>query len=144
MTIITRTIRSLEAQQIIRDALAANSVEMHIETQGDEHFVTYSATLEAGQAAYSAYRVSRGGKAHDGTSLPVILPEGDLKQAWGAFAAAIMTGCGVDQAYQRYLTERSGLAVAGGTAPDWDELRNVKPDIAAAWADAANALTAAL
>ena len=31
---ITRTIRSLEAQQIIKTALVANSVEMHIETQG--------------------------------------------------------------------------------------------------------------
>jgi hypothetical protein len=143
MTMITRTVHSLEAQQIIKDALAANSVEMKIEAQGSEHFVTYSVTLEPGQVAYSAYRISRGGKAHDGTPLPVALPD-DLMPAWGAFSAAIMTGCGVDQAYQRYLTERSGLAVAGGTAPDWDELRNTKPDIAAAWADAANALTAAL
>ena len=142
MTMITRTIRSLEAQQIIKDALAANSVEMHIEAQGNEHLVTYSATLEAGLVAYSAYRSSRGGKAHDGTPLPVALPDG-LLTAWDAFAAAIMTGCGVDQAYQRYLAERSGLAVGGSSAPDWDKLRNAKPDIAAAWADAANALTPA-
>ena len=139
---ITRTVHSLEAQQIIKDALAANSVEMHIDSQGSEHFVTYSVTLEAGQVAYSAYRASRGGKTHDGKPLPVALPA-DLLSAWGSFAAAVMTGCGVDQAYQRYLTERSGLAVAGGAAPDWNELRNTKPDIAAAWADAANALTPA-
>lgn len=50
MTMITRTVRSLEAQQIIKDALAANSVDLHIETQGNEHLVTYSATLEAGQS----------------------------------------------------------------------------------------------
>lgn len=55
-----------------------------------------------------------------------------------------MTGLAVDQAYQRYLTERSGLAVSGDAAPDWDELRADKPEVAAAWANAANALTAAM
>ncbi len=139
---ITRTVHSLEAQQIIKDALAANSVEMHIDSQGSEHFVTYSVTLEAGQVAYSAYRASRGGKAHDGTPLPQRI-EGDMLIAWDAFADAVMAGQGVDQAYQRYLAERSGLAVGGSSAPDWDELRNNKPAIAAAWADAANALTPA-
>ena len=105
--------------------------------------MTGQGDLEPGQVAYSAYRASRGGKSHSGAPLPVALPD-DLRPAWGAFAAAVMTGCGVDQAYQRYLTERSGLAVSGDTAPDWDKLRANKPDIAAAWADAANALTAAL
>ena len=85
----------------------------------------------------------RGGKSQGGSALPAALSH-DLLPAWNAFAAAIMTGLGVDQAYQRYLTERSGLAVSGDAAPDWDELRTHKPGVAAAWADAANALTAAL
>ena len=142
MTIITRTIRSLEAQQIIKSALAANSVEMHIETQGSEHLVTYSATLEAGQVAYSAYRSNRGGKAHDGTPLPERI-DGDMLIAWDSFADAVMAGQGVDHAYQHYLAARKGCDYAGGPAPDWDALRTNKPDIAAAWADAANALTPA-
>ena len=140
MTMITRTIHSLEAQQILKDALAANSVEMRIEAQGSERFVTYSVTLEAGQVAYSAYRASRGGKSQGGTTLPLALPQ-DLLPAWNAFAAAIMTGCGVDQAYHRYYTERFGVAVTGDAAPTWDALTRHKPDIAAAWADAANSLS---
>lgn len=143
MTMITRTIREREAQDIIKQALCSNAVEMQIEEQDGSHYVKYIVQTQAGQVAYSAYRTSREGKAHNGTPLPRRI-EGDMLIAWDAFANAVLAGQGVDQAYQRYLTERSGLAVAGGTAPDWDELRNVKPDIAAAWADAANALTAAL
>ncbi len=139
---ITRTVHSLEAQQIIKDALAANSVEMHIDSQGSEHFVTYSVTLEAGQVAYSAYRASRGGKTHDGKPLPERI-DGDMLIAWDAFADAVMAGQGVDQAYQRYYAERFGVAVAGDVVPTWDALTRHKPDIAAAWADAANALTPA-
>jgi len=137
---ITRTIRSLEAQQIIKTALVANSVEMHIETQGDEHFVTYSVVLEAGQVAYSAYRASRNGKAQDGSPLPVRI-DGEMLIAWNAFASAVMSGMHVDHAYQHYLAARLGCDYPGGPTPDWDELRNTRPDIAAAWADAANALT---
>lgn len=55
MTMITRTIRSLEAQQIIKDALAANSVEMQIEEQDGSHYVKYIVQTQAGQVAYSAY-----------------------------------------------------------------------------------------
>jgi hypothetical protein len=143
MTMITRTIRSLEAQQIIKDALAANSVEMHIEAQGNEHFVSFAVQIPAGQVAYSAYRVSRGGKAHDGSPLPTRI-DGEMLLAWDAFAYAVLEGLGVDRAYQHYLAARKGCDYVGGPAPDWDELRNAKPDIAAAWADAANALPAAL
>ncbi len=63
--------------------------------------------------------------------------------AWDAFAYAVLEGLGVDRAYQHYLAARKGCDYVGGPAPDWDELRTNKPDIAAAWADAANALTPA-
>lgn len=139
---ITRTIRSIEAQQIIKDALAANSVEMHIEAQGSEHFVSFAVQIPAGQVAYSAYRASRGGKAQDGSTLPARI-DGEMLLAWDAFASAVMSGLHVDHAYQHYLAARKGCDYTGGPAPDWDELRNTKPDIAAAWADSANALTPA-
>ena len=139
---IFRTIREREAQEIIKTALCANAVEMQIEEQDGSHYVKFIAQTQSGQVAYSAYRASRGGKSQGGSTLPAALSH-DLIPAWNAFAAAIMTGLGVDQAYQRYLAERSGLAVGGDTAPDWDELRTHKPEVAAAWADAANALTAA-
>jgi len=139
---IFRTIREREAQEIIKQALCANAVEMQIEEHDGSRYVKFVAQTQPGQVAYSAYRASRGGKAHDGTPLPQRI-EGDMLIAWDAFADAVMAGQGVDQAYQRYLAERSGLAVGGSSAPDWDELRNTKPDIAAAWADAANALTPA-
>ena len=142
MTMITRTIRSLEAQQIIKDALAANSVEMHIEAQGNEHFVSFAVQIPAGQVAYSAYRVSRGGKAHDGTPLPERI-DGDMLIAWDSFADAVLAGQGVDNSYQCYYAERFGVAVVGDVVPTWDALTRHKPDIAAAWADAANALTPA-
>ena len=140
---ITRTIHASDACLILKEFLCANSVEAILERQGDETFYRFTVELEPGQVAYSAYRASRGGKSQGGSALPAALSH-DLIPAWNAFAAAIMTGLGVDQAYQRYLTERSGLTVSGDTAPDWDELRTNKPEVAAAWADAANALTAAL
>ena len=140
---IFRTILEREAQEIIKTALCANAVEMQIDEQDGSHYVKFIAQTQSGQVAYSAYRASRGGKSQGGSTLPAALSH-DLIPAWNAFAAAIMTGLGVDQAYQRYLAERSGLAVSGATAPDWDELRTNKPEVAAAWADAANALTAAL
>ena len=143
MTMITRTIHATEACRLLKESLCANSVEAIIERQGDETFYHFAVELEPGQVAYAAYRTSRGCKSQGGSTLPAALSQ-DLLPAWNAFAAAIMTGLGVDQAYQRYLTERSGLAVSGDAAPDWDELRNNKPDVAAAWAAAANALTAAL
>ncbi len=143
MSMITRTIRASEACRLLKDALCANSVEGIIEYQGDEAFYRFVVEIEPGQVAYSAYRASRSGKSQGGSALPAALSH-DLLPAWNAFAAAIMTGLGVDQAYQRYLTERSGLTVSGDTAPDWDELRTNKPEVAAAWADAANALIAAL
>jgi hypothetical protein len=140
---IFRTILEREAQEIIKTALCANAVEMQIEEQDGSHYVKFIAQTQSGQVAYSAYRASRGGKSQGGSTLPAALSH-DLIPAWHAFASAIMTGLGVDQAYQRYLAERSGLTVSGDTAPDWDELRTNKPEVAAAWADAANALTAAL
>ncbi len=139
---IFRTIREREAQEIIKTALCANAVEMQIEEQDGSHYVKFIVQTEPGQVAYSAYRASRGGKSQDGSILPERLSAAILP-AWDAFAAAIMTGLGVDHAYQRYLTERFGLTVSGDTAPDWDELRTNKPEVAAAWADAANALTPA-
>ena len=140
---IFRTILEREAQEILKTALCANAVEMQIEEQDGSHYVKFIAQTSPEQVAYSAYRASRGGKSQGGSALPAALSH-DLIPAWNAFAAAILTGAGVDQAYQRYLTERSGLTVSGDTAPDWDELRTNKPEVAAAWADAANALTAAL
>lgn len=140
MTMITRTIHASEACRLLKESLCANSVEAIIERQGDETFYHFAVELEPGQVAYSAYRASRGGKSQGGAVLPVALSQ-DLLPAWNAFADAIMTGLGVDQAYERYLTKRYGLAVGGDTAPDWDALRTNKPDVAAAWADAANALT---
>lgn len=139
---ITRTIHVTEACQLLKESLCANSAEAIIERQGDETFYHFAVELEPGQVAYTAYRASRGGKAHDGATLPAALSH-DLLPAWNVFAAAIMTGLGVDQAYQRYLAARKGCDYSGGPSPDWDELRNNKSDIAAAWADAANALTPA-
>ncbi len=72
----------------------------------------------------------------------IVIPGGRTK-AWDAFAYAVLEGLGVDRAYQHYLAARKGCDYVGGPAPDWDELRTNKPDIAAAWADAANALTPA-
>ena len=143
MNMITRTIHASEACRVLKESLCANSVEAILERQGEETFYRFTVAIEPGQVAYSAYRASRGGKAQDGSPLPERL-SADMLPAWDAFAAEIMTGLGVDQAYQRYLTKRSGLAVSGDPAPDWDELRTNKPEVAAAWADAANALTAAL
>lgn len=140
MNLITRTIHTSEACSLLARALGAHSVQGIIEHQGDEMFASFKVEIQAGQVAYSAYRVARGGKAHDGGTLSERLSE-DLLPAWEAFAAAVLSGLAVDHAYQHYLAARKGCDYSGGPAPDWDELRNNKPEIAAAWADAANALT---
>lgn len=104
-------IRSMPNPQ---EFLCANSVEAILERQGyDQTFYRFAVCFEPGQIAYSAYRASRVGSPQGGSALPAALLH-DLLPAWDAFAAAIMTGLGVDQAYQRYLTERSGLTVSGG------------------------------
>lgn len=139
---ITRTIHATEACLLLKASLGANSVEAILERQGDETFYRFAVELEPGQIAYSAYRASRSGKSQGGSALPAALSH-DLLPAWDAFADAVLAGQGVDQAYQRYYAERFGVAVAGDAAPTWDALTRHKPDIAAAWADAANALTPA-
>jgi len=140
MNLITRTIHASEACSILARALGAHSVQGIIEHQGDEAFASFKVEIPAGQVAYSAYLTARGGRAHDGSTLPDRL-SADLLPAWDAFAAAAMSGLAVDHAYQHYLAARKGCDYSGGPAPDWDDLRNNKPHIAAAWADAANALT---
>lgn len=137
---ITRTIHASEACRLLKESLCASSVEAIVERQGDETFYHFEVELEPGQVAYSAYRASRGGKAQDGSALPERL-SADLLPAWDAFASAVLSGLAVDHAYQHYLAARKGCDYSGGPAPDWDELRTNKPDVAAAWADAANALT---
>jgi len=139
MTTIQKAISTIEASQLLKQALGATSVEHVIEHQGDETFSRFLVEIPAGQVAYSAYCKSRGGLTHDSKPLPSVLPA-DLVDAWNAFAHSILTGDGVDVAYAAYLTARGGKAYAGHTAPTWDDLRTNKPDIAAAWADAANAL----
>ena len=139
MNMIQKSIGTIEASQHIKAALGATSIEHVIEHQSDEVFSRFLVEIPAGQVAYSAYRSARGGKAHDGSALPVVL-SADMMPAWDAFAAACLAENGVDIAYQAYLAARLGVDFNGTTAPDWDELRANKPDIAAAWADAANAL----
>ena len=138
MTTIQKAISTIEASQLLKQALGATSVEHVIEHQGDETFSRFLVEIPAGQVAYSAYRTARGGKAQDGSALPVVL-SADMMPAWDAFAAACPAENGVDIAYQAFAA-RLGVDFNGTTAPDWDELRANKPDIAAAWADAANAL----
>mgnify|MGYP000868705860 FL=1 len=139
MTTIQKSIGTIEASQLLKQALGATSIEHVIEHQNDEVFSRFLVEIPAGQVAYSAYRSTRGGKAQDGSTLPLVL-SAEMSVAWEAFAAAVMAGHGVDLAYQAYLAARLGVDFNGNAAPDWDELRNNKPDIAAAWADAANAL----
>jgi len=150
MTTIQKAISTIEASQLLKQALGATSVEHVIEHQADETFSRFLVDIPAGQVAYSAYRTARGGKAQDGSALPVVL-SADMMPAWDAFAAACLAENGVDIAYQAYLAARLGVDPGAPcpctpehlrltTAPDWDELRANKPDIAAAWADAANAL----
>ena len=130
---------TIEACQYLKHLLGAASIEHVIEHQQDESFSRFLVEIPASQVAYSAYRTARAGKAHDGSTLPFVL-SAEMSVAWEAFAAAVMAGHGVDLAYQAYLAARLGVDFNGNAAPDWDELRNNKPDIAAAWADAANAL----
>ena len=139
MTTIQKAISTIEASQLLKQALGATSVEHVIEHQGDETFSRFLVEIPAGRVAYSAYRTARGGKAHDGSTLPVVL-SAEMSVAWEAFAAAVMAGHGVDLSYQAYLAARLGVDFNGSAAPDWDELRTNRPAIAAAWADAANAL----
>lgn len=136
---VEKKIGSLKASNLIKEALGANAVEMVIERHGSETEVRFKATIEAGQVCYSAYRESRGGKAHDGRLLPVDAHE-EVRAAWSAFAEAILEGKGVDQAYGIYLSVRMGVSADGSAAPHWDHLREHKPELAQAWADAANAL----
>lgn len=140
MITIQKSLGTIEACQHLKHSLGATSIEHVIENQGGEVFSRFLVEIPAGQVSYSAYRTARGGKAQDGSTLPERL-SADLLPAWDAFASAVMSGLHVDHAYQHYLAARKGCDYAGGPAPDWDELRNNKPDIAAAWADAANALT---
>ena len=140
MSLITRTVHASEACLLLKASLCANSVESIIEHQGNEVFFRFRVDLPAGQVAYTAYRSARGGKSQDGSTLPKRL-SADLLPAWNAFALAVLSGLAVDHAYQHYLAARKGCDYSGGPAPDWDELRTNKPDVAAAWAYAANALT---
>ena len=139
MITIQKSLGTIEACQHLKHSLGATSIEHVIENQGGEVFSRFLVEIPAGQVAYSAYRTARAGKAHDGSTLPFVL-SADMMPAWDAFAAACLAGNGVDIAYQAYLAARLGVDFNGTTAPDWDELRANKPDIAAAWADAANAL----
>ena len=96
--------------------------------------------MNKAQVAYAAYAAARNHKAQDGATLPNEVPP-ELAQAWEAFAQAVLDGSGVDFAYnQAYLDAVKGKAVSGSPAPSWAFFIHNKPEIAAAWADAANAV----
>lgn len=93
-----------------------------------------------GLKAYTAYIDHQGRKAHDGSPLPDTPPAENLA-AWEAFAQAVRDGLGVDLAYNgAYLDAVKGKAMSGGPAPSFAFFRHNRPDIASAWAAAANAL----
>ena len=139
MITIQKSLGTIEACQHLKHSLGATSIEHVIENQGGEVF----------HASWSRFQPVRS------VTLPTeLLAEERLKTAalcpsvcpptcypLGMLLRQPSCLVCVDHAYQHYLAARKGCDYAGGPAPDWDELRNNKPDIAAAWADAANALT---
>lgn len=98
--------------------------------------------MSDGQTAYEAYAAHQSHKANDGTPLPdwAGVPDSN-KLAWEAFGEAVRDGLGVDAAYNgAYLDAVKGKAMSGAPAPSFAFFTHNRPDIASAWAAAANAI----
>lgn len=86
--------------------------------------------------AYEAYALNQSGKAHDGSPLPgweQVAPH--IREAWAAFAGAVMVGADLEDAYHRaYLGAVGGKSASGGPAPSMPWFLEHRPHIVAAWA----------